>query len=564
MERASLGDRWAFVAYRPRWVQRHRGPLLAAGVSLLILIGVTSALADNFQDDVTIGGSDTFTAPGSTTITYKLVGNSAPSGDLAGCNVDATHPATVNVSAPAGVVASPASFQFTACNPAGLQSVVFSSSTAGNYSITHSISGGKDGALYNNQADFTLHVLAGADSQAPQSASISINNGQAWTNNTSGNVVVDISATDNVGVASYRLAETQAGLGSATAVPVSPAEPNFSRDDSAFVLTGVEGTAKAVWLRVCDGATSPNCSDASDTIGWDKTAPSVAYTSASPAPNGAGWNKTNVTATFTATDNLSGFAPGVGSPPVGSLTTTGTNTTSGEGAAVTVGSPAFADIAGNTAVAGAAISDPYMIDKTPPSVSVTNVSEGAIYTLGSVPVAGCSTTDGLSTVATSATSSVTGGTVNGVGEFTASCGGASDVAGNPQSPDPVSVKYRVEYAGLSGFLQPINYDDSSLFSRGRAVPGKFRLAGDEYFGYDTSGWILKQVQVSCAAFEADVAELEAVSVTPSTVFRYDASADQYIYNADFRKQAAGTCWRLRAWLDDGGDPFQSAVFKLVK
>src|SRR6202040_2922909 len=73
---------------------------------------------------------------------------------------------------------------------------------------------------------------------------------------------------------------------------------------------------------------------------------------------------------------------------------------------------------------------PFNIDKTPPVVTVTGVTNGAIYTFGSVlPTAGCNTTDALSGVATNATVSVTGGT-NGAGTFTATCAGATDIAGN--------------------------------------------------------------------------------------------------------------------------------------
>lgn len=112
-------------------------------------------------------------------------------------------------------------------------------------------------------------------------------------------------------------------------------------------------------------------------INIDKTAPNVAYTSASPGPNSAGWHNTDVVATFTAADGLSGF----GGP---SSTTTGTATTSGEGAAVTVGSPAFTDLAGNTVAAGAATSDAFKIDKTPPSIGKVSLktADGSDYTPG--------------------------------------------------------------------------------------------------------------------------------------------------------------------------------------
>jgi hypothetical protein len=67
-----------------------------------------------------------------------------------------------------------------------------------------------------------------------------------------------------------------------------------------------------------------------------------------------------VTAAFKATDNLSGFGDPVSSTANGAATTTG------EGAAITVASPAFTDNAGNTAAANSAA---FKIDKTDPTAT---------------------------------------------------------------------------------------------------------------------------------------------------------------------------------------------------
>ncbi|MEZ4734646.1 MAG: hypothetical protein R3E79_46740 [Caldilineaceae bacterium] len=83
-------------------------------------------------------------------------------------------------------------------------------------------------------------------------------------------------------------------------------------------------------------------------------------------------------------------------------------------------------------------------DVTAPVVTVTGVSNGASYTVGSVPTAGCSSSDALAGIATQATVSVTGGNPDGTGSFTATCSGASDNAGN--SAAPVSVSYMVSAA----------------------------------------------------------------------------------------------------------------------
>src|SRR5919106_3928134 len=139
--------------------------LLALTALFTVATGAV-ALADNFQNDVVAGGNDTITEGDSTTITYRLIGNSSPQDDPNNCNVSATRPATVNITV-SGATASPASFQFTACGNAGAKSVTFSSSTVDDHPVTHTISGGVAGSLYNNMADWTLHVSAATPQNTP-------------------------------------------------------------------------------------------------------------------------------------------------------------------------------------------------------------------------------------------------------------------------------------------------------------------------------------------------------------------------------------------------------------
>jgi hypothetical protein len=288
-------------------------------------------------------------------------------------------------------------------------------------------------------------------------------------------------------------------------------------------------------------------SDLDFTVKIDKTAPTIDG-SASPAPNAAGWNNTNVTVSFDCVDVLSGV-------PAGNCPADVLLENDGADQSVT---RSVTDAAGNTAsdtVSG------INIDKTAPNVSVTGVSAGGNYTLGSVPAAGCSTTDAISGVAQNASVNVTGGTPNGVGTFTATCSGASDNAGNPGS---ASATYTVAYGGVSGILQPINYDDSSIFSRGKAVPVKFKLAGDEPNGFNYSTWKLERVKVSCTDFGDEGTTFEQIVENPSQTFRYDQSADQYIINANFKNETVGTCWRVKVTLDDSSAPMVSPIFKIAK
>jgi hypothetical protein len=282
------------------------------------------------------------------------------------------------------------------------------------------------------------------------------------------------------------------------------------------------------------------------------------------SPDYNGWYNAPVGWTTTGTDVTSLIASC-------STGTYGDTVSEPDGTGLTV-SGTCTDNAGNTS-SPAAASAAFNYDNTNPTVLVTGVSTAASpYVRGSVPAAGCDTTDDplgvQSGVETSASLTMSGpGTTNpnGVGSFTATCSGGKDNAGNSQAA-PVSVTYSVIYdpAGISGILQPINSDNTSVFSRGKSVPVKFRLAGDEPGGFVFSGWTLQRIPVNCSTgFDSGEAALEPVTENPSNAFRYDVSADQYINNVSFKDQAAGTCWKVRVTLDSL-QTMESAVFKLQK
>ena len=194
---------------------------------------------------------------------------------------------------------------------------------------------------------------------------------------------------------------------------------------------------------------------------------------------------------------------------------------------------------------------------------MTGVGDGDMFTLGdTIPAADCDTVEATSGIATATQLSVSGPNVNGVGDVTVTCSAATDFAGN--TGDPASITYHINYGVGSGILQPINPDNTSIFKRGQTVPVKFKLPGDEYFGFDTSGWSILRQNVSCAAFDTLDAQPESVpSNTPATSFRYDAVADQYIYNADMRTTTVSGCYKFNVTLDSG-QVLSSAVFKMAK
>lgn len=187
----------------------------------------------------------------------------------------------------------------------------------------------------------------------------------------------------------------------------------------------------------CSDLVGHTASD-SKTFKVDKTAPTVSVAPVPASPNGTnGWYTSNVTAHFTCADNLSGVV----SCPADQLLSTESSSVSST--AVTID-----DNAGNTSESSGTIT--VKIDKTAPTVAVTGVTDGAQYTYGNVPAAGCTTADSLSGVATPASVAITGGS-NGAGTFTATCSGGTDMAGNLAAP--VSVSYTVVYA-FGGFNTP--------------------------------------------------------------------------------------------------------------
>jgi hypothetical protein len=169
-------------------------------------------------------------------------------------------------------------------------------------------------------------------------------------------------------------------------------------------------------------------------------APPTAAPTQSPPANSAGWNNTNVTVTWN-------WAAAVNGPPIDVTNCPTTSPASGEG--VILVTATCYDTAGTSTKATYTVK----LDTIPPTVAVTGVADGAVYPAGAVPGAGCSTSDALSDVATSATVSFSYGPS---GSVTATCSGGTDNAGN--TADPVSVTYTVLGTPLTTHTQAMDGD----------------------------------------------------------------------------------------------------------
>jgi hypothetical protein len=195
----------------------------------------------------------------------------------------------------------------------------------------------------------------------------------------------------------------------------------------------------------CSATSSGGSASASVTVLRDATPPTI-IASVSSVANANGWRASPVTVSFTCTDATSGIASC--SEPL----------TLGEGASQSAAGAA-ADNAGNTAsseVTG------INVDVTPPVVSVTGVTENALYTRDAVPMAGCTTSDTLSGVGTDATLTVTGGDGDDTGTFIATCSGALDKAGNPGIASSVTYEVKAREAGDLNDDETVDCDDLAL------------------------------------------------------------------------------------------------------
>ena len=573
---------------------RSKVTLLFLTLGLLLAIPAI-ALADNVKNDVVAGGNDTIVTGGSTTINYEI--QQTGSGGLGGCDATTASPVTVNINAPANVTASPSSLSFSSCGTQ--KSVAFSSNTAGNYDIT--VSTVDNVGDYNvTPAKFTLHVNnPPPPANDPPTLSLPGNqtaeatgpNGAAVTYTATANDAQDGALTPNCSPASgstFALGSTQvncsvqdsgglttSGFFSVTVQDTTAPELTVPADKTAEA-TGPGGAAVSfndgvsatdlvdsnvdVTCNPASGSTfalgtTPVTCTATDDYGnsttrsfdvtvEDTTAPVIAnhgnVTAEATGPNGANVSYTSPT----TTDAVDGSGTANCTPAAGSQFALG-NTT------VTC---TATDAAGNHSSSTFTVT---VKDTTAPVIAHhDDVSATATSANGAnVSYTSPGTTDAVDGPGT-ANCMPGSGSQFAMGSTTVTCS-ATDAAGN-HSSSTFNVNVTVS---ASDFLQPINTDDSSIFKQGSTVPVKFQLTGASA-GIQNA---VANLRISKVNNNILGDELEAVTSTPAStgsLFRYDATSGQYIYNWGTKSYTAGT-YQLRIDLGDG-DTTRTVLVSLKK
>ena len=306
----------------------------------------------------------------------------------------------------------------------------------------------------------------------------------------------------------------------------------LASSDAAHVAS--EGAGQSAFGTCRDKANHVTTDTIAD-INIDVTPPAIALESRVPSANGAGWNNTAVTLTWNCTDALSGP---VDPMVLASIATQGAGQ-SRTGQCV--------DAAQNTAnhTQGGV-----NIDSTNPAAILAAPSNGASYLLNATVAADFGCTDALSGVG-----SCTGTLPAGALLDTSSVGAriftvaATDVAANTVA---VTHAYSVRY-NFTGFALPIRPDVNKV-NAGRTVPVKFSVldANSAFVSALATFASLTSTPVGCDSGEATDLDGE-VDGSGQTTIRYDADANQFIYNWKTESSWAGTCRVLTLALADGSE-----------
>jgi hypothetical protein len=506
--------------------------------------------------------------------------------------------ATVTLNVPADVTASKTSLTFSACDTP--QAVQFSSSKAGDHSITASVSDSGDGTYDTSRASFTLHVNAAPVTNTKPALTLPANITEEATGASGAAVSYTATANDKedgaltpdcspksgstfpVGTTTVNCSATDSGNLSASGsftvevtpqvdraapvfsnVPADITEEATSSAGASVTYTGptatdnVDGPVPVKCLPASGstfalGTTEVTCS-AEDAAGnpasasfnvtvQDKTGP-VLELPADITEEATSANGAVVNFTATASDLVDGSVSVSCSPDSGTfaLGTTTVNCSA-------------TDKAGNESTGSFSVK----VEDTTAPTNIQFVGDfNDPFFFGDVPAAPtCTADDAVSGMK----SCVVSGYSTAVGTHTLKAT-ATDNAGNESTKE---ISYTVKPYTLNGFYQPIDMNNTvNTVKNGSTVPVKFELfKGTTELTNTSAVTSIKATPITCGSLSGSPEEAIETTATGGTSLRYDATAGQFIYNWTTPKGASqvGKCYSLTMTAADSST--MTAYFKL--
>jgi len=104
-------------------------------------------------------------------------------------------------------------------------------------------------------------------------------------------------------------------------------------------------------------------------------------------------------------------------------------------------------------------------------------------------------------------------------------------------------------------LQPVNADGSSVFKKGSTIPVKFRVCDANANPIGGAGqvvtvWNQNWPVLYWKSSGAGAIDEEILSTTPDTQFRWDDTAQQWVFNLNSKNLTAGMIYTYRIYLND--------------
>jgi predicted acyl esterase len=319
---------------------------------------------------------------------------------------------------------------------------------------------------------------------------------------------------------------------------------NSALSTNSFDFTSGSPEGEGTWkYRVnaheSDGSPATDFSDDSSPIKVDKGKPNTPTVSADRSPDysgDGGWYKDTVDVSVTDNgdpalqDGSDGSGVDVGSiPALATFNTSGSHPTTAT----------VKDAVGNESDSASLT---VQVDADAPSLSVT--CPAAVLLNASGVSATVSASDGESGLASDPSDTVAIDTST-VGAKTVTRTATDNVGHSTEKSCTTQVQYM-----FGGLLQPINPDGSSIFKLGSTVPVKFALTDADAAKTGGATATLSIAKISDSVEGTFVEAVSTSNATSGSLFRYDASGQQYIFNLATKGLEKGT-YSLKVTLDDG-------------